>query len=194
MKVGLFGGTFDPPHEGHAHVAQTALRRLGLDRVVWLVSPQNPLKIAVPDSALAARLAMTGRIAAHPSMMVSDAESRLGSRFTIDTIRRLKARFTRVHFVWIMGADALAGFHRWRAWRQIMKEAPVAVISRPKDGLRGLNSPAARIFARSRLPATMGSRLALAKPPAWIYLVEPLNFSSSRALREGRRPADAKVL
>jgi nicotinate-nucleotide adenylyltransferase len=150
--------------------------------------------MAAPDSALGARLAMTGRIAAHPTMTVSDAESRLGSRFTIDTILRLKARFPRVHFVWIMGADALAGFHRWRAWRQIMTEVPVAVISRPKDGLKGLNSPAAKIFARNRLPATMGRRLALAKPPAWIYLVEPLNFTSSTALREGRRPADAKVL
>lgn len=194
MKVGLFGGTFDPPHEGHVHVAQTALRRLGLDRVVWLVSPQNPLKIAAPVSALDARLAMTGRIASHPAMIVSDAESRLNSRFTIDTIGRLKALFPHVHFVWIMGADALAGFHRWRAWRQIMKEVPVAVISRSRDGLRGLNSPAAKIFARGRLPATMGRRLALAKPPAWIYLVEPLNFTSSTALREGRRPADAKVL
>jgi nicotinate-nucleotide adenylyltransferase len=194
MKVGLFGGTFDPPHEGHVHVAQTALRRLGLDRVVWLVSPQNPLKIAAPVSAWDARLAMTGRIASHPAMIVSDAESRLNSRFTIDTIGRLKALFPHVHFVWIMGADALAGFHRWRAWRQIMKEVPVAVISRPRDGLRGLNSPAAKIFARGRLPATMGRRLALAKPPAWIYLVEPLNFTSSTALREGRRPADAKVL
>lgn len=194
MKVGLFGGTFDPPHEGHVHVAQTALRRLGLDRVVWLVSPQNPLKIAAPASALDTRLAMTGKIASPPSMMVSDAERRLHSRFTIDTMRRLKARFRRVHFVWIMGADALAGFHRWRSWREIMKELPVAVISRPRDGLKGLNSPAARIFARGRLPATMGRRLATAKPPAWIYLTEPLNFTSSTALREGRRPADAKVL
>jgi nicotinate-nucleotide adenylyltransferase len=185
MKIGLFGGSFDPPHEGHAHVARTALRRLGLDRVVWLVSPQNPLKKAAPSASGDARLDMAARLAPGPSMIVSDAESRLNSRFTIDTVRQLKARYRGVHFVWIMGADSLAGFHRWREWREIMKEIPVAVVSRPGAGLGGLSSPAARNFKGDRLPAAMSRKLALMTPPAWVYLPEPLNFASSTALRKG---------
>ena len=131
MRVGLFGGSFNPAHEGHAHVAETARRRLGLDLVVWLVSPQNPLKSAHETAPLATRMAGAQTYARQRGMTVSDAETRLGSRYTIDTVRALKARFPGVDFVWIMGADSLATFHRWRGWTQIMAETPVAVVSRP---------------------------------------------------------------
>src|SRR3954470_23274469 len=114
MRVGLFGGSFNPAHEGHAHVAETALQRLHLDRVIWLVSPQNPLKAASETADLAERMAGARRLARGPAMIVSDAESRLGSQYTIDIVRTLKARFPGVDFVWIMGADSLASFHRWR--------------------------------------------------------------------------------
>ena len=114
MRVGLFGGSFNPAHDGHAHVAETALKRLGLDRVIWLVSPQNPLKPTHETAAHTRRMRETERLATGPAMIVSDAEVRIGSFYTIDTLRALKARFPGVHFVWIMGADSLAGFHRWR--------------------------------------------------------------------------------
>ena len=190
MRVGLFGGSFNPAHEGHAHVAETARRRLGLDLVVWLVSPQNPLKSAHETAPLSTRIAGAQAFARQRGMTVSDAETRLGSRYTIDTVRALKARFPQVDFVWIMGADSLATFHRWRGWTQIMAETPVAVVSRPWISLKSRTSPAARRFARHRITSAQARRLARLEPPAWVFLRGPLNFQSSTALRERMRPTD----
>lgn len=187
MRVGLFGGSFNPAHEGHAHVAETARRRLKLDRVIWLVSPQNPLKPTHETARLADRMASARRYATGPGMIVSDAETRLGSQYTIDTVRALKARFPGVKFVWIMGADSLATFHRWRGWTQIMREVPVAVVSRPWISLRSRFSPAARRFARFRRPSAQAAGLPGSKPPAWVFLRGPLHFHSSTALRERMR-------
>lgn len=185
MRVGLFGGSFNPAHDGHAHVAETALIRLGLDRVVWLVSPGNPLKDT--PTSLADRLAGVRSFARGPSMVVSDAEAKLGTRYSLDTIRLLKARHPGVRFVWIMGADSLASFHRWKGWTQIFRELPIAVVARP-GAEKALTSPAARRFGQSR--AAPGDLLG-AEPPAWTWLSAPLNFTSSTALRErlasGRR-------
>jgi nicotinate-nucleotide adenylyltransferase len=163
MRVGLFGGSFNPAHDGHAHVAETARVRLGLDKGA-------------------------ARFAKGPSMIVSDAESRIGSVYTIDTLRVLKARFPGVCFVWIMGADSLASFHRWRGWTQIMRETPMAVVSRPHEALRSRFSPAARRFAFARLPSRAASALPCRQPPAWVYLSAPLNFTSSTALRRAQAP------
>ena len=186
QKIGLFGGSFDPAHDGHAHVAETARRRLGLDRVLWLVSPQNPLK---PRSAgLKQRIASAARFARGPSMIISDVETKIGSAYTIDTLRALKARFPGVHFVWIMGADSLATFHRWRGWTQIMRTTPVAVVSRPWIALKSRFSPAARRFSHARIPSVAARTLPFRKPPAWVYLRGPLHFASSTALRR-LRPA-----
>ena len=184
MKVGLYGGSFNPAHEGHAHVAETARRRLGLDRVIWLVSPQNPLKGRHETASLAERMAGARELAEGPGMIVSDAETLLGSAYTIDTVRALKVRFPRVKFVWIMGADSLATFHRWRGWTQIMREVPVAVVSRPWISLRSRFSPAALRFARYRWPSSRALGLAGSKPPAWVFLFGRFNFMSSTALRE----------
>ncbi len=189
MRVGLFGGSFNPAHEGHAHVAETARRRLALDRVIWLVSPQNPLKSSHETADLAHRMAGARRFAEGPGMIVSDLETRLGSAYTVDTIRSLKARHPGVRFVWIMGADSLASFHRWKGWTQIMREVPVAVVSRPWIALRSRFSPAARRFARFRLPSDQAARLPGSPTPAWVFLCGPLNFQSSTALRERMRPA-----
>ena len=183
MRVGLFGGSFNPAHEGHAHVAETARKRLRLDRVIWLVSPQNPLKPTHETEAVTRRMWNAQRYARGPSMIVSDAETRIGSRYTIDTLRVLKARYPGVCFVWIMGADSLASFHRWRGWSQIMREAPVAVVARPWASLKSRTSPAARRFASARIPASAAATLPCRKPPAWVYLAVPLNFTSSTALR-----------
>ena len=183
MRVGLYGGSFNPAHEGHAHVAETAKRRLGLDRVIWLVSPQNPLKGCHETADLAERMAGARALAKGPGMIVSDVETRLGSAFTIDTVRALKARFPGVKFVWIMGADSLAGFHRWRGWTQIMREVPVAVVSRPWISLKSRFSPAAMRFAHYRRRSTEAVILADLEPPAWIFLFGRFNYQSSTALR-----------
>ena len=182
MRVGLFGGSFDPAHEGHAHVARTALTRLGLDRVIWLVSPGNPLKPNAP-AELSRRMASARRLARGPSMIVSDIESRLRTRYTIDTIRALKARFPQVRFVWIMGADSLLGFHRWRGWTELMHELPMVAVTRPGSAIRSRTAPAARRFAHDRLPAGRARRLAMTEAPAWIFLRAPWNFASSTELR-----------
>ena len=186
MRVGLFGGSFNPAHEGHAHVAETARRRLRLDRVIWLVSPQNPLKSTHETATLAERKDGARAFARGPGMIVSDAETRLGSQYTVDIVRLLKARHPRVRFVWVMGADSLASFHRWRGWTQIMREVPVAVVSRPWISLKSRFSPAARRFGRFRVPSTQAASLPGRTPPAWVFLRGPLNFQSSTALRARR--------
>ncbi len=187
MRVGLYGGSFNPAHDGHAHVARTALSRLALDRVVWLVSPQNPLKPADGTASLEQRIEGVRLHARGRAMIVTGVEARLGSRYTIDTVRALKARFPAVRFVWIMGADNLASFHRWRGWTQILREVPVAIVSRPGDALKSRLSPAARRFARGRLPQEAARTLADRTPPAWIYLNAPLNHASSTVLRNSDR-------
>ena len=187
MKVGLYGGSFNPAHDGHAHVAETARRKLGLDRVIWLVSPQNPLKSRHETADLDERVAGAKALAHGYAMVVAAVETQLGSNYTIDTIRGLKARFPGVKFVWIMGADSLASFHRWRGWTQIMHEVPVAVISRPWISLKSRFSPAAIRFARFRRSPQSGPRLAYAKTPAWTFLFGRFNFQSSSALRARRK-------
>lgn len=191
MRVGLFGGSFNPAHSGHALVARTALTRLGLDQVLWLVSPQNPLKSADETADLALRLGQTETlvqgIVAGKAMKVSDFESRIGARYTIDTLRALKARFPGVHFVWIMGADSLASLHRWRGWLQIMALVPVAVIARPGALIKSRLAPAAKRFGYARLPARASSVLATQIAPAWTYLNVPLDFASSSAIRAKHR-------
>ncbi len=192
MRVGLYGGSFNPAHEGHAHVAETARRRLGLDRVIWLVSPQNPLKERHETAGLAERMAGARALAKGPGMIVADVESRLGSAYTIDTVRALKRRFPGVHFVWIMGADSLAAFHCWRGWTQIMREIPLAVVSRPWISLRSRFAPAARRFARGRLSARQARTLPGSTPPAWVFLFGRFNFQSSSALRARLAAASPK--
>jgi nicotinate-nucleotide adenylyltransferase len=187
MRVGVFGGSFDPAHPGHTHVAETARVRLGLHRVIWLVSPQNPLKphVAAP---LSERMGSARAHAPGPAHIVSDAETRMGSRFTLDTVRLLQGRHPGVSFVWIMGGDNLATFHRWRGWVQIARAVPIAVVSRPGgdsgDLLAGRFSPAARRFAHRRLAPGAGRVLSKTPAPAWIYLEAPLHSASSTALRE----------
>lgn len=189
MRVGLFGGSFNPAHEGHAHVAETAVQRLDLDRVVWLVSPQNPLKDARDSAPLDQRMASARTAAVGPAMTVSDFENRIGVWWTIDTLRALTARHPGVRFVWLMGSDNLATFHKWRGWTDIMRLMPVAVIARPGSLLDSRTSPAAARFARARLPSDQARLLPDMQAPAWTYLTAPLNHRSSTAIREAARAA-----
>ncbi len=193
MAVGLFGGSFNPAHDGHAHVAETAMRRLGLDRVIWLVSPQNPLKNARDSAPLAERMASAraaaAMAAAGRSMVVSDFETRAGTQWTIDTLRALTARHPGVRFVWLMGSDNLASFHKWRGWTDIMRMMPMAVIARPGSQLDSRTAPAAARFAAARVPAARARLLPDLEAPAWTYLTAPLNPRSSTALRAARDAA-----
>ena len=183
QRVGLFGGSFNPAHDGHAHVAETALRRLGLDRVIWLVSPQNPLKDARETASLETRMASARQWARGPAMIVSDFETRASTHWTVDTLRALQARHPGVHFVWLMGSDNLASFDLWRGWTDIMRMMPMAVIARPGSLLESRAAPAARRFAFARAPAAQARLLPQMAAPAWTYLAAPLNPRSSTALR-----------
>jgi nicotinate-nucleotide adenylyltransferase len=192
MRVGLYGGSFNPPHAGHAHVAETALARLNLDRVIWLVSPQNPLKHR-RAAELETRMAAARSQAKGPRMIVSDLEARLGVAYTVDVIRILQVRFPGVNFVWLMGADNLATFHRWRGWAEIMRRVPVAVVARPGFVLKGGLSAAARRFSGARWPESAARALPAARPPAWVFLTAPLHFASSTTLRRAARAATQKA-
>jgi nicotinate-nucleotide adenylyltransferase len=188
MRIGLFGGSFDPPHEGHLMVAHLALRRLKLDRVWWLVSPQNPLKAASPSHGLAARMAGVARLADHPCFVVTGIEAAIGSRYTADTLAWLKPRMSGARLVWVMGADNMVNFHRWYGWRAIARMVPIAVIDRPESSVPALVSPAAHALARSRIRERGAAHLADMAPPAWVFLHGPRIPVSSTVLRnQGRR-------
>ena len=184
MTVGLLGGSFDPAHAGHVHVTHEALKRLGLDRVWWLVSPGNPLKARGP-AALARRMAHARALMRHPRVDVTDIEARLGTRHTARTIAALQARCPGVRFVWIMGADNLAQFHLWDDWRGILARVPVAVLARPGERTRARLSPAATIYARDRVSALAAHRIGRMTPPAWTFLDVPMHDASSSAIRRG---------
>jgi nicotinate-nucleotide adenylyltransferase len=187
MRIGLFGGSFDPPHEGHLMVAHLALRRLRLDRVWWLVSPQNPLKSKSPSHGLAARVAGVARMADHPRFVVTGVEAQIGSRYTADTLAWLKRRMPGVRLVWIMGADNMANFHLWHGWRRIADTMPIAVVDRPESSIPALVSPAAHALARSRVWEGAAAGLAERTPPAWVFLHGPRVPVSSTLLRNQRR-------
>jgi nicotinate-nucleotide adenylyltransferase len=189
LKIGLLGGSFDPAHAGHAHVAETALRRLGLDYVWWLVSPQNPLK--PKSSPLQARVASAKSVATGPDMIVTDIETQLGTSYTIDTLKMLKKRYRGARFVWLMGADNLAGFEHWRGWEEIARIVPICVISRPGAGPKARLGRLARRFPNARLPISAAMKLPFAKSPAWVYLPARWNALSSTALRAHGRGLSA---
>ena len=180
MRVGLLGGSFNPPHVAHRAISQFAIKRLKLDRVWWLVTPGNPLKDQDGLRDLNERTAAARKLASDPRIDVSCLESVIGTRYTVDTISYLRRRASGLRFVWIMGADNLAQFHRWQNWRRIASEVPMAVIDRPPQSFRALAAPAAQALARYRLPENQAGRLADQRPPAWVFLTGmKLNLSST---------------
>ncbi len=183
MRVGLLGGSFNPPHLAHRAISLFAIKRLKLDSVWWLVTPGNPLKDARTLHDLQERAEAAQRMAGDPRIEVSCLESVIGTRYTIDTVRYLRRRASGLHFVWIMGADNLAQFHRWQNWRDIASEVPIAVIDRPPQSFRALASPAARALARYRLPDNQTATLADHRAPAWVFLTGLKLSLSSTGLR-----------
>lgn len=192
MKIGLFGGSYNPPHDGHRAASLLALRRLDLDRVWWLVSPGNPLKDTHQLPSLAERVEAARALARHPRIEVTGIEGRIGTRFTSEIIAWLRRHCPGVHFVWIMGADNLANFHQWRCWREIAALVPIAVIDRPGWTWSAMHSPAGALLSRRRYDESDSRLFAFAKPPAFIFLHGPRSALSSTALRaeaELRKPA-----
>jgi nicotinate-nucleotide adenylyltransferase len=190
MRIGLFGGTFDPPHAAHRAACLLAMRRLGLDRVWWLVTPGNPLKDTHGLTPLAERVAAARALANHPRIDVTDLEADLGTNYTFQTIHYLVQRCRGVHFVWIMGADNLRHFHRWQRWRDIATLVPIAVVDRLGPSPYSAAGVAGNALAWARIPETAARSLAGRRPPAWLYLhglKSPLSSTALRAARVSRR-------
>ncbi|MGO9472515.1 MAG: nicotinate-nucleotide adenylyltransferase [Rhodomicrobium sp.] len=186
MRVGLLGGSFNPPHAAHRLISLAALKRLRLDRVWWMVTPGNPLKAHNDLAPLAARIRLSREVARHPRIEVTAFEAGIGTAYTAAALRFLKRRYPGVRFVWLMGADNLASFHRWNEWQAIFGLMPIAVEDRPNWRHRALASPAARVLNRFRVPENEAAALACLPPPAWCYLSGPLSKLSSTALRSKR--------
>jgi nicotinate-nucleotide adenylyltransferase len=187
MTIGLFGGSFNPAHEGHRMASLTALRRLGLTQVWWLVTPGNPLKDNSSLPAQDERMATARKISHHPRIIVTGVEASFGTRYTADTLRQLKRRCPGVRFVWIMGSDNLAGFHRWQEWRAIARMMPLVIIDRPGSTNRAVRSKAGVALARHRLDETDGRLLARAALPAWLFVHGRRSFLSSTSLRNAAK-------
>jgi nicotinate-nucleotide adenylyltransferase len=186
MRIGLLGGSFNPAHEGHRHVIDLAQRRLRLDQVWLLVSPGNPLKPLCGMAPFAERMDSARTIANGRRVIASAIEAIFGTRYTIDTLRRLLRRFPRARFVWLMGADIVEQLPRWRRWPDIVRRIPFAVLPRPGYNWHALSSVAARRFVHARRPARSASALAELSAPAWVFLCVPQNAASATAIRSNK--------
>jgi nicotinate-nucleotide adenylyltransferase len=185
-RVGLLGGSFNPAHDGHVHISECALRRLRLDQVWWLVTPQNPLKSVVGMAPFAERLAAARAFVETPRIVVSDYEARAGTRYTIEALERLVREHRGKRFVWLMGADNLMEAHRWRRWTSIFNTVPIAVFARPTYSLRALSAKAVHRFAGARVAESQASALADMRPPAWVFLNIRLHDASATRIRAQR--------
>ena len=182
-RIGLFGGSFNPPHEGHLNLCDLALKRLELDQIWWLVTPGNPLKDTSVLAPLEERIAQCEKIISHPSIKVTAFEAAYKVRYTADTLRLVKRLRPRNLFVWLMGADNLADFHRWQDWREIAKMMPFAVIDRPGSTMSYHSGQASITLAKYRIDEGDASLLSRMKPPAWTFLHGPRSSLSSTQLR-----------
>ena len=192
QRIGLLGGSFNPPHAAHRLISQIALKRLGLDAVWWMVTPGNPLKSTGGLAPLSERLARCVAMKRDNRIEVTAFETGLATPFTAGTLAFLKLRNPGVRFVWLMGADCLAEFHRWQHWRDIFATLPVAVIDRPGFHLRGLAAPAARTFLAARVPEQRARTIVAARLPAWTFLSGPLLPLSSTLLRASKAVGSPK--
>jgi len=191
QTVGLLGGSFNPAHGGHLHISKEALKRLQLDEVWWLVSPQNPLKARRGMAPLAQRLATARRLVHHPRIRVTDLERLLGTQHTAASLRRLSTLFPKYRFVWLMGADNLVQISRWHDWTQIFHLLPVATLARPHYSIMASTSKAATRFRRRRVTGGRVKRLALQPAPAWVLLRIRLSTLSASGLRQAQ-PSSAE--
>ncbi|ABM44674.1 nicotinate (nicotinamide) nucleotide adenylyltransferase [Bartonella bacilliformis str. Heidi Mejia] len=185
--VGLFGGSFNPPHAGHLLVAKTAVRRLYLNQLWWMVTPGNPLKDCTQLPSLHERIRLSSELTNHPKIRVTGFEGVMGSKLSAETVSHILTRHSEVNFVWVMGADILATIHYWHRWRDIVSMLPIVIIDRPSVRMAALSSPMARTYRYFRLDERKSPLLPFMRPPAWTYLHGPLSFQSSTKLRlEGK--------
>lgn len=182
-RIGLLGGSFNPAHEGHLHISLIALRRLELDQVWWLVSPQNPLKETSDTAPLEERIAQAEQVAGDPRIVVTGLEQDLGTQYTVDTIAALKGQAPTLRFVWLMGADNLIQLPHWKSWRQIFEQVPIAVIARPGYTIPARSSKAAQIYAKAQLDSDDAALLPGRPTPAWTFIQESLHPASSTEIR-----------
>lgn len=187
QRVGLFGGSFNPPHLGHVHVSDLALQRLNLDWIWWLVTPGNPLKDTSDLPPLIDRIRLCEDLTSDPRIRITAYEAALGARYTADTLRQIVSRHPRQNFVWLMGADNLGQFHKWDRWRTIAQTMPIAVIDRPGSTMQLHAAPAAQALSHNRLDENDAAKLADQRPPAWVFIHGPRSNLSSTALRNTQR-------
>ena len=190
LRIGLLGGSFNPAHAGHLHISREALKRLDLDEVWWLVSPQNPLKSALHMAPYAERFASAVEITQHDRRIrVNDFERAQGLRYTYETLRAIKARYPRHRFIWLMGADNLAGFHRWQHWKRIPALMPVAIFDRLPFSHTALHAKAALAWATNRVVES-ATRALIDRPGGWAYILMRRHAASSTAIRDARKETD----
>jgi nicotinate-nucleotide adenylyltransferase len=190
-RIGLLGGSFNPAHDGHRYISIEAMKRLGLDEVWWLVSPQNPLKSESGMASFDRRVASARVVARHPRIRVSTIEAEIGTRYTADTLEMLGLRYPAARFVWLMGADNLSQISRWQDWSKIFNTVSIAVFARDSYDSKALSALAAQRFAFARLPASAAMALADAAPPAWVFLrIRPHPAAATDLRRAGDWPVD----
>ena len=183
LTIGLLGGSFDPPHEGHVHITKLALKIFNLSKIWWLVCPENPTKSVIP-SDVNSRFLASKKIMKHPSVVITDLERKLKTKYTFQTLIKLKKLYPSTKFVWLMGADNLINFHHWKNWDWIMKNIPVGVLARPEEQIKAGLSRTAIKFGNYRLPKEKSIILSNYIPPVWTLSTGPMRNISSTEIRE----------
>ena len=182
-KIGLFGGSFDPPHLGHVHFSLQAIKHFNLDKVIWLISPGNPLKSMSP-APIQTRLRQAQEIVHSSKIIISKVETEIGAQYSWETLDYLSLKYPRTKFVWLMGSDNLAQFHLWKNWRWIIDNFPIGVLARPQFRQKGLNSKVSKIYKSHKLPANQGRLLPYYPSPKWCFSNMPLMKVSSSEIRK----------
>ena len=183
LKIGLLGGSFDPPHEGHVHITKLALKIFNLSKIWWLVCPENPIKSITP-SDVNSRFLASKKIMKHPSVVITDLERKFKTKYTFQTLIKLKKLYPSTKFVWLMGADNLINFHHWKNWDWIMKNIPVGVLARPEEQIKAGLSRTAIKFGNYRLPKEKSIILSNYNPPVWTLSTGPMRNISSTEIRK----------
>ena len=183
LKIGLLGGSFDPPHEGHVHITKLALKIFNLSKIWWLVCPENPIKSVTP-SDVNSRFLASKKIMKHPSVVITDLERKFKTKYTFQTLIKLKKLYPSTKFVWLMGADNLINFHHWKNWDWIMKNIPVGVLARPEEQIKAGLSRTAIKFGKYRLPKEKSIILSNYIPPVWTLSTGPMRNISSTEIRK----------
>ncbi|WP_144049213.1 nicotinate-nucleotide adenylyltransferase [Liberibacter crescens] len=184
MAVGLFGGSFNPPHEGHLELAKTALSKLKLDQLWWMISPKNPFKEKKNLASLSERVFLSQKIVNDPRICITTFEAFLRRPYTLDSLLHIKSRYTSVNFIWLMGADNLKEFHYWYKWKKIVMTIPIAIIDRPSILLNHMSLPLAKAFDYARIDESFSCSLSRKKAPVWSFIHKQHLSISSTYLRK----------